>query len=441
MKKKILLLIGAMLSALLLTGCAMRTIDELYAPPKRSEEYSRLQSAIDIAMAGLEYSAPLTGENQQAVQMADLDGDGVEEYLVFARGNSDNPMQILIFSQLEDGDVQIEEIITSNGSAFELVQYVEIDGKPGLELVVGRQVSDQLMGSVSVYSFSSGRAERLVNAGYSKLMTLDLGGSDQKELLLIQRGESDQANAVVVLYRYRNKSMVRSVEVELSRPAANVKQVTGGKLQCGTPAVYVTSAMEGDSVRTEVLTVLNDRFTKLSVMDPSENIMGTLDNYYVYPDDVDEDGIMEIPGLIPVKPLYTMWNEEEQFLIRWYSVDKDGQQQDKLYSFHRFSEGWYLTVVQDWIGRLTVNQVGSTFVFYMWDEDYKEAFPVFTIYALSGSDRQTQATEDGRFILQTGEDVIYAARLEADVSQYGIDQTYLMSNFHRIHQDWNTGEA
>ena len=225
MKRKMLLLILAMLSALLLSGCAMRTIDELYAPPKRSEEYSRLQSAIDIAMAGLTYSAPLSGENQQAVQMADLDGDGVEEYLVFAKGNSDKPMQILIFSQEEDGDVEIEDVITGNGSAFELVQYAQIDGKPGFELVVGCQVSNQLMGSVSVYSFSSGRGERLVNAGYSRLLTMDLGGSEQKELLLIQRGESDQANAVAVLYRYRNKSMVRSVEVELSRPAANVKRI------------------------------------------------------------------------------------------------------------------------------------------------------------------------------------------------------------------------
>ena len=165
MKKRIWRMCLVMLAALLLSGCAMRTIDELYSPPRRSEEYGRLQSAIDIAMAGLNYSAPLTGENQQAVQMADLDGNGVEEYLVFARGNSDKPMQILIFTQEEDGSVQIQEVIASDGSAFELVQYAQIDGKPGLELIVGRQVSEQLMGSVSVYSFSSGRAERLMNAG------------------------------------------------------------------------------------------------------------------------------------------------------------------------------------------------------------------------------------------------------------------------------------
>ena len=437
MKKRILLLLGAMLAALLLSGCA-RTIDELYSPPKRSEEYSRLQSAIDIAMAGLEYSAPLTGEHQQAVQMADLDGDGIDEYLVFAKGNSDKPMQILIFAQ-HDGDVEISEIITSNGSAFELVQYEDIDGKPGLELVVGRQVSEQLMGSVAVYSFSSGRAERLMNAGYSRLLTLDLGGSEQKELLLVQRGESEQANAIAVLYRYRAKSMARSVEVELSRPANSVKQVSAGKLQCGTQAVFVSSSTEESSIRTDILMLQDDRLKMVPVRGPMEETVQTLSNYYVFADDVNDDGIMEIPSLIPVRPVSVSWNMEEHHLIRWYSVDKDGHQTDKLHSFHNFSDGWYLQLDKDCVLQLTVNQVGSTHAFYMWDDGFGEVVPVFTIYALSGSDRQTQATEDGRFGLHSSADVIYAARLEAGAAEYGFDEEYLRTGFHLVHQEWNSG--
>ena len=439
MKKKLLLLISAMLAALFLSGCAMRTIDELYAPPKRSEEYSRLQSAIDIAMAGLTYSAPLTGENQQAVQMADLDGDGVEEYLVFAKGNSDKPMQILIFSQKEDGDVEIEDVITGNGSAFELVQYVQIDGKPGVEVVVGCQVSNQLMGSVSVYSFSSGRGERLVNAGYSKLLTMDLGGSDQKELLLIQRGESDQANAVAVLYRYRNKSMVRSVEVELSRPAANVKRISAGTLQCGTPAVYVSTAEEGSSIRTDILALKEDRLARVAVLDSMENNVQS--TYYVYAEDVNDDGVMEIPDLIPVRPLPDVWNQTDQYLIQWKSVDLNGSVTEKLQSFHNYEDGWYLILNSDWIDRLTVYQVGSTYVFYMWDEGFEEAQPLFTVFALSGSDRGTQATEDGRFQLYSSEDVVFAAKLYTHAVVYNIDETYLSDNFRLIHQVWNTGEA
>ena len=437
MKKRILL-ICALMAALLLSGCA-RTIDELYSPPKRSEEFSRLQAAIDIAMAGLNYSAPLSGEHQQAVQMADLDGDGSDEYLVFAKGDSDKPMQILIFKQRSEENVEISEIITSNGSAFELVQYEDIDGKPGLELVVGRQVSEQLMGSVSVYSFSSGRAERLMNAGYSKLLTLDMGGSEQKELLLVQRGESEQANAIAVLYRYRAKSMVRSVEVELSRPANSVKQVTAGKLQCGTQAVFVSSATEESSIRTDILMLQDERLRKVPVMGPLLETVQTLSNYYVFAEDVNDDGIMEVPSLIPVRPLVTSWNEVEHHLVRWYSVDKEGMPTDKLHSFHNFSDGWYLQLERKWITRLTVNQVGSTYAFYMWDEASEVADPVFTVYALSGSDRKTQATEDGRFELQSSADVIYAARLESAAADYGFDEQYLRTGFHLVHQEWNSG--
>ena len=85
MKKRILFL--ALLTALLLSGCGMRTVDQMYALPKRSDTYNELQSVICQAMSGLVYSAPTAGDNQQTVQMADLNGDGRDEYLVFAKGS------------------------------------------------------------------------------------------------------------------------------------------------------------------------------------------------------------------------------------------------------------------------------------------------------------------------------------------------------------------
>ena len=439
-KKKWILLHMLILTALLFSGCSMRTIDEMYSLPKRSEAYSDLQSAIDIAMAGLDYSAPLTGENQQAVQMADLDGDGQEEYLVFTKGSFDNPMQILVFTQ-ENGRIQIMEVISSNGTAFDQVEYVEIDGKPGYELVVGRKVSNQLMGSASVYSFANGRAERLMNAGYSKLLTCDLGSSDQKEVLLIQRGESDADNAVAVLYRYRSKSMVRSVEVPLSRPALDVKRVAAGKLQCGTPAVFVSSATDENAIRTDILALRDDVLVKLEYDSVEQAGVQTLRNYYVYPEDVNEDGIMELPSLLSVNPISASWQMEEQYQVRWYSVDLEGNRTEKRSTFHNYDGGWYLELDNAWADYVTVYQVGNTYAFYMWNDTYKEAVAVFTLYSLTGSDRLTQSTEDGRFALHQSDGVIYAARFESDVTRYGITEEYMIKSFHLIHKDWNTGET
>ena len=441
MKRRIWLLIAGMLAALLLSGCAMQTVDEMYCLPKRSEDYNHLQSAIDIAMAGLEYAAPVSGENQQTVQIVDLNGDGNEEYLVFAEGTSEKPLQILIFFQDEEGKAQISEIIASNGTAFEQVEYAQIDGKPGYELIVGRRVSNQLMRNVAVYSFATGRAEMLMSSAYSRLLTCDMGGSDQSELLLIQRGESEIDNAVAVLYRYRSKSMVRSLETELSQPALNIKRIMAGKLQCGTPAVYVASSVEDTSIVTDILALKEDRFVNISFNPDGEKGVQTLRNYYVYADDVDDDGVPELPSLIPVRPVASEWMLEEQYLIRWYSVDLEGSETDKLYTYHNYGSGWFLRLDKEWAERISVYQVGNSYAFFQWDEAFAEAEPVFTLYALTGSDRETQVTEDNRFALRTDEGVIYAAKLEAGAAEIGIDEAYLVNSFQMIRQDWNTGET
>ena len=50
-----------MLLALLLGGCALLTVDEMYVLPKRSEEASHLQTAIEEAMAGWNMRLPSPG--------------------------------------------------------------------------------------------------------------------------------------------------------------------------------------------------------------------------------------------------------------------------------------------------------------------------------------------------------------------------------------------
>ena len=99
MKRILLSLLFA--ATLLLYGCGLRTADELYAVPVRPAEDYNLQEAINNAMSGLDYAAPKSGTNQQIVQTVDIDGNGDVEYLIFAKGDSDYPLQIFIFEYLK----------------------------------------------------------------------------------------------------------------------------------------------------------------------------------------------------------------------------------------------------------------------------------------------------------------------------------------------------
>lgn len=441
MKKRIFKSALFLLAVLLLNGCAMRTVDQMYALPKRSNTYNELQSAIDAAMSGLDYSAPNSGDNQQTVQMADLNGDGKDEYLVFAKGSTEKPMHILIFRQDANGKVKLMETIESSGSAFAQVVYVDMDDSPGCEIVVGRLLSDQVLRSVSVYTFANGYAEQLLSAGYSEFLTCDLDNNGSSELMVIQPGGSNARRGIALLYSYEDGTMERSREVQLSESSDNIRRVMTGKLQDGKPAVFVASAVDEKAIITDIFALRSTGFSNVSFSVEAGTSVQTLRNYYVYADDVDEDGILELPSPIPMRSISDSGTGARQSLIRWYALDSSGNETDKLYSFHNFAGGWYLQLDSTWAHRLTVSQQGSVYQFYIWDEAFQEAAPVFTVYSLTGSDQNTQDTAWNLFTLNRTEGINFAAKLETASGVYGITEEQLINSFRLIYQDWKTGET
>ena len=424
--------------AMLLSGCGLRTVDQMYCPPKRSQEYNDLQAAIDGAMAGLEYSSPLSGENRQTVQMADLDGDREEEYLLFARGSEDKPMKILVFD-LQEGSYCLREVIESRGSAFELIEYADMDSRPGLEIVVGCQVSDRISRSLAVYSFAGGAAEQLMSVSYSKCITFDPDADGRTELMVITPGESEADNGAASLYSYQDGTMVRSAEANLSEPADHIKRIRASALQDGTPAVYVASSVEDRAIITDVFALKDGVFTNVSFSNESGTSVQTLRNYYVYADDIDDDGILELPSLITMRTRNR--GEAPHYLIRWYAMTLDGGEVDKMYTFHNFDGGWYVRLDGIWASRVMVSQNGGTYDFFLWDEEFEKNEKIMTVFALTGSSRDEAAVEDNRFVLYRTDGVLYAAKLETAAEACGITQETLTGSFHLIHQDWKTGET
>lgn len=425
---------------LVLGGCGSRTVAEMYSLPKRTPEYKNLQTVIDGAMTGLEYAAPVAGENRQTVQMADLTGDGVDEFLVFAKGTGDTPLRIIIVRQLGDEQFEVMETISCKGAAFEQVQYVDFDGKSGKNLVVGRRINDQMTRIASVYSFDTGNAEQILSTIYARYISCDLNGDGKTELMVIRNGDAESSNAVAVLYAYFQDAVERSIEVNLSVKADQIRRVTVNQLLSGEPAVYVGSSWYDTAVITDVLSLRNRVFSNISLSSDVGTSVQTVRNYFVYAEDIDGDGVLELPSLIPMRSISELDDYRQQNLIRWYSVDISGRQTDKMYTYHNFDEGWYMILDESWLSRITVEKRGSAHAFSMWNENYGEPLPVFSVFTLTGKDRDSQAAVQNRFALHRGESVVYAGKLESASAIYGITEKYLESGFHLIRQEWKSGE-
>jgi len=440
MHRKRILAILLLAAVLCTSGCAMRTVDQMYCLPKRSEDHKDLRAAVDSAMSGLEYCAPLSGENQQTLQSADLDGDGSVEYLLFAKGGSETPLRILIFDEINDSFSHVTTI-ESNGAAFDQVEYVQMDDTKGVEIVVGCQVSDVPLRSVSVYQYTNMHIQRLHQTSYTKFLTVDLDGDSLTELFVLRPGPTETDSGVAELYNVANGTVERANEVSMSGPSDKLKRIIFGKLNDGAPAVYAASSVGDTALITDVFTVQDSMLVNVSFSNESGTSVKTLRSYYVYAEDLDHDGVVELPSLIPIMPVDGASTADRHNLIRWYGMNRDGSEVDKLFTYHNFAGGWYFELQSDWAARLSVQQQGNSYDFYIWSNDGKQYQKVFTLYTLTGPDRNEAAVADQRFVLLKNDSVIYCAELYPDAESYDISQESVIKSFRLIQTKWNTGET
>lgn len=416
--------------ALLLTlgGCAMPTVDELYCLPKRSNVDNNLQQVIDLAMDGLQYSAPISGTNQQSVQSADLDGDGTSEYLLFAKDSEQKTLKILIFSKLASGYV-LMDTIEGYGFAFEFVEYAAMDDRPGLEIIVGRQVSDQLARSVSVYRFTGGASRQLMTASYTRILTTDFDQNGLEDIFLICPGQTEDAPAAAVLYSFRDGEIRRSAEVSLSASADALRRVFLGQLENGMTAVFASAALDEQTLITDVFTAFDHRIEPIvtALRTP------TLNNYYLYPEDIDSDSVTELPVLqkMTVPP-----DAREQYLVFWQSADETGALTGRLCTYHDPDDGWYLRLDPTRVDGLSLVQTEDQYCFGRWDEQQQSWDELFTIRVLTGADREEQVKENDYYLLYRDETEIYALSL-AD-TQEEFTPSELIGGFRLLRMDWST---
>ena len=161
----------------------------------------------------------------------------------------------------------------------------------------------------------------------------------------------------------------------------------------------------------------------------------------MYADDIDNDGILELPSLITMRTGSNGARSQKQYLIRWFAMDLQGNEVDKMFTFHDYASGWFLELEDTWATQLWVSQEDGAWVFRIWDTETDTCEEVFRIFAFTGDSRDASAVEHNRFVLHRTDSVVYAAKLEASSAAWGITEEDLTNAFRLIIMDWQTGET
>lgn len=439
--KKMFLVLAALLTPLLLCGCSMADVDELYSLPQPQEEYLQLQTLIDAEITGgSEYSAPTAGSQRQSVQLTDIDGDGSNEAVAFFRNSSSVP--VICVYRVENGQYVPAVTITGEGTGIGRVEYSDLDGDGVSEIIVSWKISMDIV-TMRAYSVRSWSSSVLHTTNCTDFLIGNLSGGQNPEVLVLRFTDD---GGYVESYSTDKAGEQTISSAKLSASLTYADRFRYASIAGGTPAIFVEGHYERDDkdwYLTDVITASEGRLVNIT-MNSSAGNSSTQRSTAVYSQDIDNDGVMEIPistGLYKQPKV-----DAEYYVFDWYDYDASGRRTLSASTYHCYSDGWYYVIPQQWRDSLTIRrETGKsgerTIVLSTVDEATAAVTDRLTIYTLSDENRRDRARLKGRFILISGETVIYAAKLHSDDNAPVTEEEKndVISRFHLIYSEWMPG--
>ncbi len=442
MKK--LLLVPLLLVLLVFSGCMLTSASDLYMLPEPAEGFVNLENKLAEVMAlGAEYSAPLKGSNRQAVQLVDLNGDDVEEAVAFFRlYDQDKPLRMYIF-KLVSNSYETAAVIEADGTAFDVVEYRQLDGTGALELFIGTRISADISQVMNIYSINGFAPAIVKQVPYTGYVLIDMDRDSTDEFITVNY-DAATLSGKVLLYEFENGSFDAVFEEHLSSGIDSIYSINTGMLLDRMNAVFVTSVYEGTGRVTDILAMNRGKLQNISYDLPAGCSSDTVvyGNFSV--EDINQDGIVEIPRPHSVPDASGGESLDNFYDISWRAYSSTGRSTEVMRTYHNISEGWYIDATGLWDELVSVSRYNSNYgtqctTFYKNGDDGNLS-EIARIYVLTGDNRYSRVTSTGSFLLKVYNVTVYAARVN-DPMGLSEEQAreQLINRFNLSRSNWITG--
>ncbi|GHU56981.1 hypothetical protein FACS1894132_14610 [Clostridia bacterium] len=307
-KKMKRLTILLLLTITLLSSCSIAGIDTLLTPPRLNEQEEAIELALKSAVTGtyrLKY--PKEGENLSAFTVADIDGDGTNEAIVFYErtqiSSEDMSLRLNILDEKKGKWTSVYDY-AAPGIEVEQVKIAPI-GDSKSKLIVGYSTINQNDKILEIYDYVDGKIKPNISENYSyfRLFStddLEYNSNNTANDVIIVTAKNSNSPAKLRRLKYTN-SLYYETNIDLSENALAPVQVL---YETANKRFYIDMNIGNNFLQTEIIELKNDNFYDLLYAPPvpelsNENIQ-ILKQKTIRPTgylsgDINNDNIIEIP--------------------------------------------------------------------------------------------------------------------------------------------------
>ena len=394
MKKKILTLALSVFLIFSLCGCDAITFNviELMRPPKATGEKAAIQELIDAeAGSGYTLKYPQNGNYRSAITTMDYDTDGIEEAIAFyLPAGEAQTIHLLIMDNI-DGVWTTVGNHTSKSTAVDRLLFTDLDGDGKYEIRVGWSTYNNLVKDLSLYMTSSGTSSEIIcESQYSELLCSDFTGGGKEELLLLSLYTADKpATASLVTLNDTKNSLYTVSEAPIDGDVVSFAKIQTGRVFYGQQGAVVDGITATDTMNTynTQLIYYSEYFASLQVVsfegDSPTNQAER--SYAVLSEDIDSDGIIEIPNTFKMRMDDIQTEAVPAALIHWCEYTATGNMEINKTQVTSLVYGLRFTVPDKWGDSYTayVNYSTNEITFYEWGDDNKPGDVILIIKMFS----------------------------------------------------------
>lgn len=438
-------IIACLILILTLSGCTTERVEGSLRVPEMPAEFIEFNDELSkIKAQGLELVTPQGGTNRQSVQLADLDGDGVDEGIAFFREMANSYKCYAYVLKKNDDGYEIMTKIEGAGDTVDNVAYADMLGNGNNDLIIGWSVSDSDARSVTVHTVMENDIKKLCEIAGLYYLTYDINGDVISDLCVVSEDEAGMQTLSV--YMAEEGSLVLKSTAPLSQNSEKIMRLRSGYVKDTLPAIFVEKEYVSSGLVTDVIVWQDESLRNITYSEEEKMSSPTARRISSYCEDIDGDMALEIPlPQLEEMPSAPVDSELLEGIV-WHGFDERDRMIEKAYTFRQASENWYISLPLDWISRtIAARHIDdfsyNTTTFYSLSEG-KETEALFTIAVISGENREKYMEQLGYEKVSERNNVIYAVNIHKKrYLGYDITTEMITERFYYSSGEWSTGEV